>query len=66
MPRCTRLHADELLGSREAAARAGLSYDTWRSYVSRGKAPAPVTWIGSAPAWTGEQIDRWREARGGR
>lgn len=32
---------------------------TWRAYVARGQAPAPVQRIGREPLWTAEQIDAW-------
>ncbi len=32
---------------------------TWRSYVGRGQAPAPVRHVGRTPLWSLDEVDRW-------
>ena len=63
MSKCRRLHVSDLLDSRAAAKRAGVEYQTWRDYVSRGVAPKPVARVGGSPVWTAAQIDEWLKAR---
>jgi predicted DNA-binding transcriptional regulator AlpA len=60
---CRRLHVDELLDSRAAAERAGVTWQSWRAYVATGRAPAPICRVGEAPAWTREQVDAWVDRR---
>lgn len=51
----------------EAAARAGVTAATWRSYVARDQAPKPDEhdrW--GHPMWSPETIDTWLAARRGR
>lgn len=54
---------DELIAGRggrlsraEAAEAAGVTPDTWSSYVSRGRAPAPVEHVSRAPRWRVEDV----------
>ena len=63
MTPCRRLHVSDLLDSRAAAKRAGVEYQTWRDYVSRGIAPEPIARLGQSSAWTAAQIDEWLKAR---
>jgi excisionase family DNA binding protein len=68
MPRCRRLHLDELLSTAEAAALAGVAVRTWSAWVSRGRAPAPAARLGEAPGWRREDVEQWmaRRPRAGR
>jgi len=62
------LHPDRLLDTRAVAARAGVSADTIRSYLSRGTIPGPQGHLMGSPWWTAPVIDRWltRRRRPGR
>lgn len=57
---------DGYLTSAQAAQRAGVKTSTWSSYVSRGQAPEPHTYIDRrTPLWTPEQLDQWAAGRRG-
>jgi hypothetical protein len=34
---------------------------TWRAYVARGQAPAPVRRVGATPLWRREDVEAWRK-----
>lgn len=36
-----------------------ITASTWRAYVARGQAPAPVRHVGRTPLWDAEQIRAW-------
>nr|EJI95664.1 hypothetical protein JVH1_6937 [Rhodococcus sp. JVH1] len=42
-----------------------LSSSTFRGYVSRGQAPAPVEWIGRTPLFKRSEITAWAHNRPG-
>jgi hypothetical protein len=71
-PRTRKLSADVLLTGPEAAARIGLEPATWRSYVSKGYAPAaddpdagrPVN--RRSPRWLTSTVDDFAANRIGR
>ena len=42
-----------------------LSASTFRGYVSRGQAPAPVEWIGRTPLFKRSEIAEWAHNRPG-
>lgn len=48
-----------LLSSRQAAQRIGQTLGSWQVAVCRGRAPAPVGWLGTAPYWTAGVLDQW-------
>lgn len=60
------LRAADLLSTAEAAKWAGFDSAVWRSMVSRGSAPKPVTRVGNSPCWTLEQLQKWKANRPGR
>jgi hypothetical protein len=58
----------ETLTAVEAATLAGVAASTWRAYVARGQAPAPV---GYSPrsgrrVWDAQVVRTWLAARPGR
>jgi predicted DNA-binding transcriptional regulator AlpA len=61
--------ADPLLSLHEAAARAGVADSTWRSYVSRERAPKPddlddgVAKQRRRPRWRTSTVDAFRDDR---
>jgi hypothetical protein len=60
---------DELVGNATAAAHIGVAPSTWRSWVQRGYAPAPIRRQirgGHAlPVWDRAEVDRWQASRRG-
>ena len=42
-----------------------IAESTWRSYVSRGQAPAPVRRVGSTPLWDPADVVEWLGSRPG-
>lgn len=48
------------LTAEEAAARAGVEWSTWRSYVNRGYAPQRDGVDGGRPWWWSSTIDGWK------
>lgn len=57
---------DGLLTSGECAQLAGCTPSTWRAYVARGQAPAPVAAVGRSKLWDAQQVREWATARPGR
>lgn len=51
------------LSRAEAAEVAGVTPDTWSSYVSRGRAPAPVEHVSRAPRWRVEDVRDFVQSR---
>lgn len=49
----------------EAAALAGITPDTWSSYVARGQAPAASRHVGRTPLWDEAEVRHWVENRPG-
>ena len=47
-----------LLRAREAAALAGVSLRTWRSWDAAGRVPAPVR-IGRTTRWRRHELQQW-------
>jgi predicted DNA-binding transcriptional regulator AlpA len=56
---------DRLLTTADAAELAGVSAASFRSYVSRGDAPAPDGKLGNTPYWNRSTITRWLKNRPG-
>ena len=54
---------DVLLTSHEAAARIGVATETWRQYVSNGRAPDPDLRIGPTSLWLAATVDAWDGGR---
>lgn len=51
--------------AQDCADHWGISPITWRSYVSRGQAPAPSTRISRTPLWDPATVRAWpRPGRG--
>ena len=50
----------------DVAVRAGLSYNSVRSYMHRGSIADPDGYVARSPWWTPETIDRWLAERPGR
>ena len=47
----------------DVADFCGISTHTWRSYVSRGQAPAPDQVYGRTPVWRPQTIRDWHSQR---
>lgn len=60
------LSLSEVLALVEEKSGKPLARSTWRSYVARGQAPAPVRYIGREPLYSTEAIAQWIEQRPGR
>lgn len=63
------LHPEALVDNAEAAKLCSLTPESWRSYVARGLAPAPVLRLAASPFWTTGVLAAWlskRPGRGGR
>lgn len=56
----------ELIERSAAAAKAGITADTFSAYVARGQAPAPSQKIGRTPLWDEDEISDWLTSRPGR
>lgn len=54
---------DRLLGTHQAAARAGRTYGSFKNALCNGTAPLPVGRIGSTPYWTEGVIREWLSAQ---
>lgn len=56
------------LTAEECAALAGIGGSTWRSYVAREQAPAPVGYdpVSGARVWDEAQVRAWLVERPGR
>jgi hypothetical protein len=50
---------------RDAAAWAGVTPSTWRSYVARGQAPAADGHLGATPYWHESTVRAWLDNRPG-
>ena len=51
----------------DIATQAGITQQTWRSYVARGLAPKPDGWYDQrSPWWWESTIDGWTARRPGR
>jgi predicted DNA-binding transcriptional regulator AlpA len=50
----------------DVADFCGISTHTWRSYVSRGQAPAAEQVYGRTPLWRPDTIREWHSQRPGR
>ncbi len=50
----------------DAAKIAGVTPDTFSSYVARGQAPAPAKHIGRTPLWDERKVQAWADGRPGR
>ena len=53
------------LTTREAADLVGVTPASWRSYVSRGRAPQPDGRLGITPWWRESTVRRWQKSRPG-
>lgn len=62
----TKRDADELWTADDVAAHCGMTARTFRSYVSRGQAPAPDRTYGRTPLWRPDTIEAWHASRPGR
>lgn len=48
----------------QVAALAGVKPSTWRAYVSRGQAPAPVAHLDArTPLWDRVEVEAWAAGR---
>ena len=56
---------DQVLELIKAETGNELSASTFRGYVSRGQAPAPVEWIGRTPLFKRSEIAEWARNRPG-
>lgn len=54
----TLLTSDEVLALLAERGRQ-ISASTWRAYVARGEAPAPVEHVGRTPLWDRAQVIAW-------
>jgi len=52
-----------VMTSAEIAAAAGLSVNTWRSYVRKGYAPRPSRKVGGVSVWPREEAEKWIDSR---
>ena len=60
-----RLTTDQLVDLIKEETGTELSASTFRGYVSRGQAPAPVEKIGRTPLWKRSEIVAWANNRPG-
>ena len=60
------LSLSEVLTLIETKTGKPLARSTWRSYVARGQAPAPVRYLGREPLYSTHTITQWIEQRPGR
>lgn len=44
----------------DCAAALGIGYNTWTSYVSRGRVPEPARRFGRSSVWRPDDIRAWR------
>ena len=51
----------QLYGQVEFAQMIGWDPRKLRTYYLRGKLPEPFAMVGDRPAWTEEQINKWKE-----
>lgn len=52
---------EQVLVYLEAATHRTIKPGTWRAYVTRGDAPAPVRRVGNTPLWSGQDIAAYAE-----
>ncbi|QHE72671.1 helix-turn-helix transcriptional regulator [Rhodococcus sp. WAY2] len=60
-----RLTTDQVIDLINEETGTELSISTFRGYVSRGQAPAPVEKIGRTPLWKRSDIIEWAHNRPG-
>jgi predicted DNA-binding transcriptional regulator AlpA len=60
-----RLTTDQVIDLIKEETGTELSISTFRGYVSRGQAPAPVEKIGRTPLWKRSDIIKWAHNRPG-
>ncbi|MDH6293137.1 helix-turn-helix transcriptional regulator [Rhodococcus opacus] len=60
-----RLTTDQVIDLLKEETGTELSLSTFRGYVSRGQAPAPVEKIGRTPLWKRSDIIEWAHNRPG-
>lgn len=60
-----RLTTDQVLALIKEGTGTELSASTFRGYVTRGQAPAPVEKIGRTPLWKRSEIIEWANNRPG-
>lgn len=60
-----RLTSQECIDLIMAESGTEISASTWRSYVARGQAPAPVEKIGRTPLWKRGEVIEWANNRPG-
>jgi len=60
-----RLTTDQVVDLIKEETGTELSASTFRGYVSRGQAPAPVEKIGRTPLWKRSEIVAWANNRPG-
>ena len=50
---------DDMLTTQEVADAIGVTADSLRSYVSRGKFPRPDGYLAATPWWSPETVAEW-------
>jgi predicted DNA-binding transcriptional regulator AlpA len=60
-----RLTTDQVIDLIKEETGTEISISTFRGYVSRGQAPAPVEKIGRTPLWKRSDIIEWAHNRPG-
>lgn len=56
----------ELWTARQCAEHTGTAASTWRAYVTRAQAPAPVAQLDDrTPLWDAEDVEQWHANRPG-
>lgn len=55
----------ELWTVQQCAEFVGVKPPTWRAYVKRGQAPAPLRRFGRTPIWDATTVRQWKEERPG-
>lgn len=56
----------EYLTTAQVAARLGITADTWRAYVNRGRAPKATRKLGPLNLWSWPVVEAWQATRPGR
>lgn len=50
----------------DCATHVGIQPNTWRTYVSTGRAPQPVASLGDRmPLWDANEVRKWHDTRPG-
>lgn len=57
-PHPARMTSVQVLAVLRGAGRP-IEASTWRAYVKRGQAPAPIEYVGRTPVWSAEEIAAW-------